>query len=88
MKRKTDIAFANLFDITWGSEGVGSIKYEVTGNMLFNNTSYSNASIENIKELELGTYTIKCTITSPSNYKVSAQKQVSITTLASTTEIW
>ena len=84
MKRKTDMVFANLFDITWGSEGAGSIKYEVTGNILFNNADYNNTEIENTKELELGTYNVKCTIESPNGYTTNAQKQVKITTLAST----
>ena len=86
MVRKTNKSLADLFEITWGSDGTGTVEYKVTGNLTFNNTSFSNTNISNISDLELGTYNVLCTITSPSNEVVSATNEnVKITTLSNTT---
>ena len=85
--RKANYPLSNLFYITWGSDGTGIVTYEVTGNQLFQNKSFSNAGITNLSQLELGTYEIKCTITSPIRKvtKVATKSNVKIGTLASTT---
>ena len=92
--RKTNIPFAEIFNITWGSEGVGKIYYYVSGTITPTNetVSYSVNELSNISDLELGKYTIKCEIKTPSqesnnetsNIK-SATITVKVTTLASTT---
>lgn len=65
--RKTDKAIAELFEITWGSDGTGTIKYDVTGSLTFKSKDFSSGEIANLSELELGTYTIKCTVSSKTN---------------------
>ena len=92
--RKTNIPFAEIFNITWGSEGIGKINYYVSGTITptNENVSYSVNELSNISELEVGTYTIKCEAKTPTqennnettNIK-SATTTVKVTTLASTT---
>lgn len=85
MKRKTTKKLAELFEITWGSDGTGEVKYEITGKPKFSE-SFSSSSINNLADLELGDYTVTCTITSPNGIQKSATKEkVNITNLADTT---
>lgn len=86
IKRKTDMLLSDLFDITCGSDGVGTILYEVTGNLGYNNSIVNANNINNISQLELGNYNVKCQVTSPNNKVVSNEiYNIKITTLADTT---
>ena len=69
--RKTDVPLSDLFQVTWGSEGVGKCYYFVKGNLKFNNTdvNYNANEITNLSELELGTYTIGCGVATPTQVK-------------------
>ena len=84
--RKTPTPFADLFQITWGSDGTGTVEYSVSGNLNFNNISYSSAKNRSLSDLEIGNYTITCKAISPSNKQAMATKQnVKVTKLANTT---
>lgn len=83
--RKTQIPLADLFEITWGSEGTGEVEYQVTGKLNFKNTNYNSTEISNLSELEIGNYSITCKVTSPSNKTAADTKQnINVTKLAST----
>lgn len=90
--RKTDLSFAELFQVTWGSEGAGRCYYSVTGTLTYNNKTFTASDLSNVSDLELGTYTISCSLATPSNIKEGTalldgtwKKTVKITKLASTT---
>ena len=90
--RKTNKPLANLFKVTWGSEGTGKVIYQVTGKLKFKNKEFSSNKIENISELELGTYQIYCYVATPSQiknnqatFKGEWKKTINITELANTT---
>ncbi len=84
--RKTQIPFADLFEITWGSDGTGTVEYNVLGNLNFNNMNYNSKDITSLSDLEIGNYIIICKISSPSNKQITATKQnVNVTKLANTT---
>ena len=84
--RKTQIPLVDLFEITWGSDGIGTVEYSVSGNLNFKNTSFSSTEISNVSELEIGNYEVTCKVTSPSNKVQTATKQnVKVTRLANTT---
>ncbi len=85
--RKTNTVFSDLFDITWGSDGTGSIEYSISGNLNFKNTNFSSTEITNLSELEIGNYTVTCKIISPSKKEASATKDVKVTKLAPTSVI-
>ena len=83
--RKTQMPLADLFEITWASDGTGEIEYQVTGNLNFKNTDFNSTQINDLAELEIGNYTVTCKVTSPSNKTATATKQnVKVTKLAST----
>lgn len=85
LKRKTTKPLVELFDITWGSDGTGKIQYEITGKPLYSK-SFDATNITSLADLELGEYTIKCTIISPDKIEKSATKSnVKIAKLATTT---
>ena len=81
--RKTEQYFANLFDITWASDGCGKIEYIVNGNLNFKNREINSSQIANVSELEIGSYAVTCRVTSPSGQIATAEKNVKVTTLAS-----
>lgn len=83
--RKTQIPFANLFDITWGSDGTGTIEYSISGNLGFRNVSFNSETVNDLSELEIGTYIITCKITSPLSKVATDKKEVKVTKLANTT---
>ena len=87
LKRKTNLPFSNLFNIKTNKSG--TIKYEVTGNMKYNNKAVSETKLTNVSELELGAYTVKCTITDKNangeTITLEDEKVVTITELAETT---
>jgi len=90
--RKTPNELANLFQITWGSDGQGEIEYQVEGKLKYKQKPVQisfNSKDENqigLGDLELGDYTVTCTITSPSTKTATATKQnVKVTKLANTT---
>ncbi len=84
--RKTQIPLVDLFEITWGSDGIGTVEYSIAGSLNFQNTSFSSTEISNVSELEIGNYEVTCKVTSPSNKVQTATKQnVKITRLANTT---
>ncbi len=85
--RKTEKPFADLFEITWGSDGTGSVEYSIAGNLDYKNISVTNVSENNLSALEIGTYNVNCKITSPSNKTVNATKQVKVTELANVTVV-
>lgn len=85
IQRKTEKTYEDLFDITWGSDGVGTIEYSIVGHLKFENKwYYSGQQKKELSELELGTYTVLCQVTSPSNKKEESSREISITTLAET----
>ncbi len=75
---------ADLFKIIWGSEGTGTTEYTVTGTLNFNATYIPETNINNLSELELGIYTVKCKIKSPSKKELTKEKKVVIATLDNT----
>ena len=84
--RKTQIPLVDLFEITWGSDGTGTVEYSIAGNLNFQNTRFSSTEISNVSELEIGNYEVTCKVTSPSNKVQTAIKQnVKVTRLANTT---
>ena len=85
LQRKTDIAYKDLFEIEWANDGGGTVKYSTIGKLNFNNIEINDEKIDNIKDLEIGTYQVICTAISPSNQSVTAEKEVKITSLADTT---
>ena len=86
MVRKTQTPLVDLFEITWGSDGTGTVEYSVTGNLNFKNTTFNSTEISSLSELEIGNYTVTCKVTSPSNKQATATKQnVKVTKLANTT---
>jgi len=83
--RKTDIPLNDLFEITWGSDGIGSIEYDVTGNLTFKEKPLDGTKIHQLAELEVGNYRVTCKVTSPTNNLAEATKEnVKITKLAPT----
>jgi len=89
--RKTQNELANLFQITWGSDGQGEIEYQVEGKLKYKQKPVQisfNSKDENqigLGDLELGDYTVTCTITAPSTKTATATKQnINIATLAAT----
>ena len=84
--RKTQKPLTDLFQITWGRDGTGTVEYSVSGNLNFNNTTFTSTDINNLSELEIGNYTITCKVTSPSRKQATATKEnVKVTKLANTT---
>lgn len=89
--RKTPNELAKLFQITWGSDGQGEIEYQVTGKLKYKERpfqiSFNSKDAETIGlgDLELGDYTITCTVTAPSSKTATATKQnIAVTNLATT----
>lgn len=89
--RKTPNELAKLFQITWGSDGQGEIEYQVTGKLKYKERpfqiSFNSKDAETIGlgDLELGDYTITCTVTAPSTKTATATKQnIAVTNLATT----
>ena len=92
LSRKTNIKFSDLFDTTWEQDGKGTQTYSVTGNLEFKNTEFTTNILTNISQLELGSYRITYTATTPGQKSQSAYKDVTITSLAQDSsnnyEIW
>lgn len=83
--RKTEKNLSELFEITWGSDGIGVIEYEITGNLIYEDMDYTNNTLIQLGDLELGNYKVKCKAISPTGVKAEATKNnVKVTTLAST----
>lgn len=84
--RKTQMPFTDLFEITWGNDGIGTVEYTVTGNFDFQNKSFTSTQMNNLSELEIGNYSITCKVTSPSNQiLIQTKENVNVTKLAITT---
>ena len=84
--RKTQMPLTDLFEITWERDGIGTVEYSVSGNLNLNNTTFTSTDINNLSELEIGSYTITCKVTSPSRKQATATKEnVKVTKLANTT---
>lgn len=84
--RKKQMLLADLFEITWGNDGIGTVEYSVTGNLNFQNKTFASTDISNLSELEIGNYIVTCKVTSPQNKIVTATKEnVKVIQLASTT---
>ena len=85
LTRKVNKPISELFNITWGSKGTETVEYSVKGNYNFKNSEYSSSEVSNLASLEVGTYTVTCTIIDSSgNSKATATKNISVTNLAST----
>lgn len=84
--RKTTTPIADLFEITWGSDGQGKAQYSISGNWNFKNTPFNSTEVSSLSELEIGNYTITCKVISPSQKEATATKEnVKVTKLANTT---
>ena len=84
--RKTTTPIADLFEITWGSDGQGKAEYSVSGNWNFKNTPFNSTKVNSLSELEIGNYTITCKVISPLQKEATATKEnVKVTRLANTT---
>lgn len=81
--RKTDLPFADLFEIKWGKGGSKIVEYIVDGNLNFKQTEFNSKKLDNLADLELGTYTITCKITQ-NNQSIEDNKMVKVTELAIT----
>ena len=68
------------------SDGTGTVEFSVSGNLNYKNQSFNSTQINNLSALEIGTYTIICKVTSPTNKTAVATKNnVKVTRLANTT---